>query len=62
MNASDVYNVAKALPKVELNKLYAMLKEDVKPQNHFKRTQKQKKLPDFTVDDGIRYLIKNLMK
>lgn len=57
MNAIDVYNVANALPKEELIKLYDMLKIEIQPSKTINK--KKKLLPEFTVNDGIRYLIKN---
>ncbi|MEL0457337.1 hypothetical protein WJN01_13950 [Flavobacteriaceae bacterium SZ-1-7] len=57
MNANDVYNVAKALPKEELDKLCDMLAINYQPQKAIK--PKKKPLPDFTVEDGIRYLLAN---
>ena len=57
MIANDVYNIAKALSKEELLKLYDMLKSDV---NQFKIDLKmKKKLPDFTTKDGLRFLLIN---
>lgn len=55
MNANDVYNVAKALPNEELKKLCIMLKADsvLVPRKRVKKT----KSIDFTVEDGIEYLI-----
>lgn len=60
MQATDVYNIAKALPKEELKKLYNLLGSlpDIKERNSkFKKARK--KLPEFTVDDAIKYLIEN---
>lgn len=57
MTATDVYNIACALPKEELHRLYNMLGEKTQVKKELKC--KKKKLPDFTVEDGIRYLIDN---
>ena len=57
MNANDVYNIANALPKEELQRLCHMLEISIKPKKSIKR--KKKPLPDFTVEDGIKYLINN---
>ena len=60
MNASHVYHIAMALPSDERECLYDMLgKSIIKPIN---RRKKRKKLPDFTVDDGIKYLIRTQFK
>ena len=57
MVANDVYTIAKALPKEELVKLYDLLKGDL---NSTKiKFNKRKKLPDFTMEDGLRYLLEN---
>lgn len=55
MNANDVYNVAKALPQEELKKLCIMLKVDLKPEP--RKINRNAKSIDFTVEDGIEYLI-----
>ncbi|GLB47694.1 hypothetical protein [Neptunitalea lumnitzerae] len=60
MNANDVYNIATALPDDELKKLYDMIHVKIQPKKQsipFKR--KRKSLPEFTIEDGIRYLIEN---
>lgn len=57
MNANDVYNVAKALPIEELQKLCSMLKIDLQPE--IPKSRKKKPPVDFTVEDGIKYLIEN---
>ncbi|SDH09639.1 MULTISPECIES: hypothetical protein [Winogradskyella] len=57
MNANDVYNIAKALPEEELIRLYNMLDISVRPKTKIKK--KRKPLPEFTVNDGIRFLLKN---
>ncbi|WMI64086.1 hypothetical protein RBH94_08380 [Aestuariibaculum sp. YM273] len=57
MNANDVYNIAQALPKEELVKLCDMLGVSIKPKKPLK--PKKRPLPDFTVEDGIRYLLAN---
>jgi len=56
MNATDVYNIAKALPEEELLRLCGMLKIDIQPEKEIK---KEKVLPNFTVEDGIRHLLKS---
>lgn len=60
MQAIDVYNIAKALSKEELKKLYNLLGSlpEVKEGNP-KLTKERKKLPDFTVDDAIKFLLEN---
>lgn len=55
MTANDVYNIANALPKEELDRLCDMLGVKVQPKVKFKK--KRKPLPDFTVEDGIRHII-----
>ena len=55
MNANDVYNIAKALPQEELQRLCNMLVVDTRPKKPLK---KRKPEINFTVDDGIRYLLK----
>ena len=59
MIASDVYKIAKALSLKEQERLYYMLGQDIPDKIPIKK--KRKKLPDFTVEDGIRYLIDNIM-
>ena len=56
MDASVVYNVAKALSKEEQIKLYTMLKKDVS--QLFK--SKRKKEPIITDQEAIQYLISNI--
>lgn len=56
MIASDVYTIAKALSKEEFIKLSDMLRKDV---NKNKVKPKRNNLPDFTMEDGLRYLLKN---
>ncbi|HIC32093.1 MAG TPA: hypothetical protein EYO76_09265 [Flavobacteriaceae bacterium] len=60
MQATDVYNIAKALSKEELKKLYNLLGSlpDIKKHTP-KLTKARKKLPDFTIDDAIKFLIEN---
>ncbi len=63
MNANDVYNIAKALQKDELIKLYDMLKSDVIDKDKVLiKKNKKKQLPKFTIEDGIKYLINNHIK
>jgi hypothetical protein len=57
MIANDVYTIAKHLSKEEIVKLYNMLKNDVQ-QNKIK-LKKNSKLPDFTMEDGLHFLLKN---
>ena len=58
MVSSDVYNIAKALSKEEYSKLYKMIRTDFN-----KNTIKLKnKLPEFTKEDGLRYLLENHIK
>ncbi|NRD19511.1 hypothetical protein HNV08_05590 [Winogradskyella eckloniae] len=57
MNAKDVYNIATALSNEELFKLCDMLELKMQPKTPAKR--KKKPMPDFTVEDGIAYLINN---
>lgn len=60
MQATDVYNIAKALSDKELKKLYKMLGNlpEVKESTSL-ITKTRKKLPDFTVDDAIKFIIQN---
>ena len=60
MKASDVYTIAKALPQEEIARLYDMLKKDVNQNSKIKL--RRKKLPDFTVEDGLRHLLENYIK
>ncbi len=57
MDANDVYNIAKALPQEELIRLCNML--DISVRSKTKIKKKRKALPEFTVNDGIRYLLKH---
>ena len=57
MIANEVYTIAKHLSKEEILKLYNMLKNDVQ-QNKIK-LKKNSKLPDFTMEDGLHFLLKN---
>ncbi len=58
MVATDVYNIAKALSKEEYNKLYNMLRTDVNKSN----LKVKNKLPEFTKEDALRYLLENYIK
>lgn len=58
MLASDVYVIAKALPEEELTKLFHMLKSEMNKKN----INIKDKLPDFTDNDAIKYLIENVVK
>jgi hypothetical protein len=57
MIATDVYNIAKALPKEEFIKLSNMLRSDIKKSEI--KLKKKYELPDFTKEDGLRYLLEN---
>ncbi|MCL7765028.1 hypothetical protein MPF19_16515 [Polaribacter sp. Z014] len=57
MNASDVHTIAKALSKEEYIKLYEIIRSEVNPDPI--KLKKKNKLPDFTLEDGLRYLLKN---
>jgi hypothetical protein len=60
MLATDVYNIAKYLHKDELIKLNFMINRDLVKS---KLTNKIKKpLPNFTFEDGLRYLLENHIK
>mgnify|MGYP001076511028 CR=1 FL=1 len=58
MVASDVYNIAKALPKEEFTKLYNMLRTDINKNN----IKLKNKLPEFTKEDALRYFLENHIK
>ena len=58
MTANDVYNIATALPEKELQRLLSMLEVKKQPEKVIVKKKKQKPLPDFTVEDGIRLLLK----
>ena len=58
MIASDVYNIAKALPQEEFTKLYNMLRNDVNKNN----IKVKNKLPEFNKEDALRYLLENHIK
>lgn len=57
MVASDIYTIAKALPKEEFIKLSDMLRSDIKKSEI--KLKKKYELPDFTKEDGLRYLLEN---
>jgi hypothetical protein len=57
MIAADVYTIAKALPKEEFIKLSNMLRNDVNKSDL--KLKKKDVLPDFTKEDGLRYLLEN---
>lgn len=59
MDARDVHNIAKALPQEELVKLCALLKIDLEPKVNFKKVKSKPK--KITIDDGIRYLLDNVL-
>ncbi|PCJ98702.1 MAG: hypothetical protein COA50_00200 [Flavobacteriaceae bacterium] len=60
MKAFDVYTIAKALSQRELERLYDMIKKDIPDKVIIKKNRKR--LPDFSVEDGIKYLIDNHMQ
>jgi hypothetical protein len=63
MTAVDVYNVAKALPKEEFNKLCCMINsENEKQEPKIKSRKKDKVLPIFTQYDCFEYLISHFNK
>ena len=57
MVASDIYTIAKALSKEEFIKLSDMLRSDIKKSEI--KPKKKYELPDFTKEDGLRYLLEN---
>ena len=57
MVASDVLTIAKALSKEEYTKLYEIIRSDLNPAPL--KLKKKNKLPDFTFEDGLRFLLKN---
>ena len=57
MIAADVYTIAKALPNEEFIKLSNMLRSDVNKSDI--KLKKKNVLPDFTKEDGLRYLLEN---
>lgn len=57
MIATDVYTIAKALPKEEFIKLSDMLRSDVCKTEI--KLKKENLLPDFTKEDSLRYLLEN---
>jgi len=61
LKATDVYNIAIALPSEELSLLYNMLGKKVMsiPDSGIKK--RRKCLPRFTIDDGLRYLLENII-
>ncbi len=63
MTANDVYNVAKALPKEELNKLYNMIKSEVElelPKINNRKKNFQSSM--FTETECLKYLIQHFNK
>ncbi|ARV14827.1 hypothetical protein [Polaribacter sp. SA4-12] len=60
MSATDVYNIAKHLSKDELIKLNVMINRDL-VKSKLTNTIK-KPLPNFSFEDGIRYLLENHIK
>jgi hypothetical protein len=60
MVANDVYTIAKALSKEEFVKLANMLRKDLNP-NEIK-LKKKNKLPDYTINDALRFLLDNHIK
>ncbi|WP_105049254.1 hypothetical protein [Polaribacter butkevichii] len=59
MVASDIYTIAKALSKEEFIKLSDMLRSDIKKSEIKLKKKKKYELPDFTKEDGLRYLLEN---
>lgn len=59
MKASDVYTIAKALSKKEQLRLYDMLRCDM---NVNEVKDKSGRYPDFTRNDALIYLLKNVVK
>ncbi|PQJ81477.1 hypothetical protein [Polaribacter glomeratus] len=60
MVATDVYTIAKALSKEEFIRLSDMLRKEV---NQTKiKAPSTTKLPDFTMEDGLRFLLKHYIK
>ena len=57
MVATDVYTIAKALPKEEFIKLSNMLRSDIN--KSALKLKKNSALPDFTNEDALRYLLDN---
>ena len=57
MIAADVYTIAKALPNEEFIKLSNMLRSEVNKSDI--KLKKKNVLPDFTKEDGLRYLLEN---
>lgn len=57
MVASDVYTIAKALSTEEFIKLSDMLRSDINKTTIKIKTQN--KLPDYTREDALRYLLEN---
>jgi hypothetical protein len=58
MDASVVYQVAQALPKEELAKLYGMLKAELYPKPIKK--QNINNVPVYTDEDALEYLFDKL--
>lgn len=56
MSATDVYNIVKHLSKDELIKLNFMINHDL---DKSKLTNKKKPFPNFTLEDGLKYLLEN---
>lgn len=58
--AKDIYNIAKALSKEEFLKLYNIIKSDInKTELNLKNN---KKLPNFSKSDSLRYILNNVVK
>ena len=55
MDASTVYQVAQALSKEELAKLYDMLKLEIYPISVIKKKNNQ--IPEFSDEDALEYLL-----
>ena len=60
MFATDVYPIAKALSKEEFIKLSDMLRKEI---NSTKvKISNKHKLPDFTKEDSLRFILENVIK
>ena len=60
MVASDVHTIAKALSKEEYKKLYEIIRSDLNQPPI--KLKKKNNLPDFTLEDGLRFLLNNHIK
>lgn len=55
MDATTVYEVAKALPEEEQLRLYNMLNDDIKPKIKLRRKKRRK----YTEQDAIKHLLEH---